>query len=847
MLDSRGHYTWINEITNDGLPKAIGILRNFLETDQLQDYRPYPKQAVFHAIGSNKRNRLLSAGNQNGKSLLNQTLIPTPGGFVEIGKLQPGDFVYAVDGTPTRVTGVFPQGRRKTWRVTTTDGAHLDADGDHYWIVRRHTSKKWESITTKGMLEAPPTIRFILPERPAFLGFQMHLIVDPYLLGALIGDGCLSGKYVGISSADEEIIDYCRKMAPEYQTQIVKLPMHHGKIHYDYRFQTTTARINLLAQRLEILGLRYRKGKEKFIPEVYQWAPIQDRLALLQGLMDTDGSTGSYNNCRNKPYMSRSYETTSWQLAQDVLRLIRGLGMSASIRRQHQIYKGRDYYSWRVNIFQGGVSVFRLQRKTEVESSCWKPMRNLLIKSIEPAEEGECTCISIAHESRVFLAGEGFVPTRNTYSCGAEMAMHLTGEYPSWWKGKRFAEPILGWAASKNGAATRDNPQLRLFGPPGQLGTGMIPKRCILPTMSGRDKTTTGLYDFAYVRHITGGLSMIRFRSYEQSREAWQGPKVDVVWFDEEPPLDIYEEGLARTIASKGITMMSFTPLLGYSTVVNMYMRDPEPDVSGRHWTRMTIDDALHLSDEEKATEIARWPKHQRRARIEGLPLMGVGQIFPYSDEEISTQPFKIPEWWHRLGGIDVASNSQNPRAHPTAAVEIAIDPNTDCIYAIREYRKQGTNPAENAMVIKRWGKNLKWAWPKDAMNTEKGTGKQLMELYKEEGLKALSIHAQFENVKDRRKDGSAGNTTSTVSVERGIMEMALRFENEMLKIFSTCPLLLEEVRQYHRDDDMKVVKEMDDLLDALRYAIMMKRFARPDAPERPGGSLELPEPILGF
>ena len=453
--------------------------------------------------------------------------------------------------------------------------------------------------------------------------------------------------------------------------------------------------------------------------------------------------------------------------------------------------------------------------------------------------------IGATKRNRLLSAGN---QNGKTYSCGAEMAMHLTGEYPSWWKGKRFAEPILGWAASKNGAATRDNPQLRLFGPPGQLGTGMIPKRCIVPAMSGRDKTTTGLYDFAYVRHITGGLSMVRFRSYEQSREAWQGPKVDVVWFDEEPPLDIYEEGLARTIASKGVTMMSFTPLLGYSTVVNMYMRDPEPEVSGRHWTRMTIDDALHLSEEEKATEIARWPKHQRRARIEGLPLMGVGQIFPYSDEEIMVEPFKIPDYWHRLGGLDVASNSQNPRAHPTAAVEIAIDPNTDCIYVVREYRKQGTNPAENAMVIKRWGKNLKWAWPKDAMMTEKGTGSQLMELYKEEGLKALSIHAQFDNIKDLRKNQRHQNTnTSTVSVERGIMEMALRFENEMLKIFSTCPMLLEEVRQYHRDDDMKVVKEMDDLLDALRYAIMMKRYARPDAPERPSGYHELPEPILGF
>ena len=155
--------------------------------------------------------------------------------------------------------------------------------------------------------------------------------------------------------------------------------------------------------------------------------------------------------------------------------------------------------------------------------------------------------IGSSKRNRLLSAGN---QNGKTYSCGAEMAMHLTGEYPGWWKGRRFAEPILGWAASKNGAATRDNPQLRLFGPPGQLGTGMIPRRCILPAMSGRDKTTTGLYDFAYVRHVTGGLSMIRFRSYEQSREAWQGPKVDVVWFDEEPPLDIYEEGLARTIAS---------------------------------------------------------------------------------------------------------------------------------------------------------------------------------------------------------------------------------------------------------------------------------------------------------
>ena len=454
--------------------------------------------------------------------------------------------------------------------------------------------------------------------------------------------------------------------------------------------------------------------------------------------------------------------------------------------------------------------------------------------------------LGTSYRNRLLSAGNQL---GKTFGCGAECAMHLTGQYPDWWRGVRFHEPILLWAASKNGAATRDNPQLRLLGPPNQLGTGMVPKNCIVVPMSGRDKTTTGLYDYIYIRHLSGGLSMIRFRSYEQHREAWQGPKVNVVWFDEEPPRPIYEEGLARTIASQGITLMSFTPLLGYSEVVNMYMRDPEPEVSGRVWVRMTIDDALHLTEEEKEREIARWPKHQRRARIEGLPLMGVGQIFPYADDEILCEGFDIPEHWKRLGGIDFASNSRNPRAHPTAAVEIAIDPNTDCIYVIREYRRQGANPAENAMVLKRWGKHLRWAWPKDGLMTERGSGAQIRQLYKDEELNVLSEHAQY--LQEPRRPGernSSGNRgTSIVSVERGIMDMALRFENDQLKIFDNLKLLPEEVRQYHRDEDQKIVKEMDDLVDALRYAIMMKRFARPLQADSGPRQQTQPDVILGF
>ena len=291
-----------------------------------------------------------------------------------------------------------------------------------------------------------------------------------------------------------------------------------------------------------------------------------------------------------------------------------------------------------------------------------------------------------------------------TYSAGAETAMHLTGEYPPWWNGLRFDAPIVCWAASKTGEATRDNVQRALLGKPKQLGTGMIPKRCLVPSLSGMARGVTGLYDFMYVKHVSGGMSMLKFRYYTQDREAWQGPPVQLVWYDEEPPVDIYEEGLARTIATQGSTMLSFTPLLGYTQVVNQYMKDPDPEHSGRHWTRMTINDAQHLTEEEKKREIARWPKHQRTARIEGLPAMGVGQIFAYEVDEITIEPFQIPKHWPVLGALDVAGSSKNPRAHPTAAIKIAWDRDNDCAYMMREYRKKALKPPEHWLASEAMG-----------------------------------------------------------------------------------------------------------------------------------------------
>jgi hypothetical protein len=127
-----------------------------------------------------------------------------------------------------------------------------------------------------------------------------------------------------------------------------------------------------------------------------------------------------------------------------------------------------------------------------------------------------------------------------------EMAIHTTGIYPDWWTGRRWDRPIIAWAASDTGETTRDNPQRALLGLLDDLGTGAIPKRLLGPKKTAIG--TADLLDYIKIRHASGGYSVIRFKHYSQGRAKWQGPPIDLIWYDEEPPADIYSEGSARLI-----------------------------------------------------------------------------------------------------------------------------------------------------------------------------------------------------------------------------------------------------------------------------------------------------------
>jgi phage terminase large subunit-like protein len=159
-----------------------------------------------------------------------------------------------------------------------------------------------------------------------------------------------------------------------------------------------------------------------------------------------------------------------------------------------------------------------------------------------------------------------------TVAGGCEVTYHATGEYPDWWTGYRVEGPSLIWAAGDTGKTTRDIIQLELLGPPGNFGTGLIPGDRIIRTPSKQG--ISDAVEFIYVKHKSGGESVVNLKSYDQRREAFQGGKPRVLWLDEECPEDIYGECLTRTMTNDGRVMLTFTPLQGLTQVVKAFVDD---------------------------------------------------------------------------------------------------------------------------------------------------------------------------------------------------------------------------------------------------------------------------------
>lgn len=440
----------------------------------------------------------------------------------------------------------------------------------------------------------------------------------------------------------------------------------------------------------------------------------------------------------------------------------------------------------------------------------WRKYHKLAVfqpypKQLEHIERGR------THPERALMAGNQLGKSE----IGAfEAAVHLTGLYPDDWKGRKFKEPVRGWAASETSIFARDISQLKLCGTPGitdDFGAGFIPKDCFvgIPTLG---HGATGGYDTIRVKHHTNGvydgISTLSFKSYEQGRTKFQGATLHFIWLDEQPPFDIYKECLARTTATQGIVYTTFTNVSGGMEVMDRFM-GTDANLQTCALTRMGIEDALHLDTPEKVAAVfSKYEAHEVDARIHGFPMLGGGKVFKTLIDNIKEPRIEdIPAAWLKIWGIDFGID------HPFAGALILWDRDNDVIHVHHCFKIKDAKVLQHAFMIKAVAPAVQVAWPQDGTQRDRGSLQPLATLYKQQGLKMIAGHATW-------PDGS-------ISTEAGVAEMNERFETGRLKVASHLSEFFDEYSTYHREKGL-LVKVKDDILSAVRVAIMMRRFATP-------------------
>lgn len=385
---------------------------------------------------------------------------------------------------------------------------------------------------------------------------------------------------------------------------------------------------------------------------------------------------------------------------------------------------------------------------------------------------------------------------------GYEVALHLTGQYPTWWNGRRFNHAVDWWAAGESSKTARDTIQKILLGEHNHHGTGLIPADCIVRT-TPKPGIADGIEDI-YVKHVSGGISHIGLKSYEQGAGSFMGTAKHGIWLDEEPPLDIYSECLLRTMIvdgegmydkTSGMMLSTFTPLNGLSEVVMHFLPDGKlPDgESERFVIQVTWDEVPHLTKEMKESLWASLPPHERDARSKGRPQLGSGAIYPFSEEDVVIEPIKIPTYWPRVYGMDVGWNR-------TAVVWGAWDRETDCLYLYSEHYLGKELVPVHVNAIQSRGRWIPGVIDPASNYGSTKDGEQLLSDYREGGLILYP----------------ANN-----SVEAGIERVRLRLATGRLKVFTTLRNWLAEFRVYRRDKNGKIVKKDDHAMDATRYLEM--------------------------
>jgi len=372
-----------------------------------------------------------------GKFLPVNTPVYTPKGTKKIGNIKIGDKVIGSDGKAHNVIGVFPQGKKETYKITFNDGFSILSGDEHLWSVsspnysnnrKNERQKKSLVLSTKQMYEGGkikvkginsnknkeyeietyykspngnnkwqiPIVKPIQFER------NDNLPIDPYLLGLGLGDGSFNKKNIRFSVHKDD-----------YDDLFALLNLKENKPQDNKRIGTINVGVSLYE-----LGIEHTRSINKFIPEIYKYSSIENRLAILQGLMDTDGHC-MFNG--NKTFLGTEFSTISKQLCDDVVEVVQTLGGVARVKTRIPTYTYKDEkkkgkLSYRVNIkLPKGMNPFRLKRKANKYIEPKKYPTGRYIKNIEKVGFEESVCISVDAPDKLYVT-EHCIVTHNTTS-----------------------------------------------------------------------------------------------------------------------------------------------------------------------------------------------------------------------------------------------------------------------------------------------------------------------------------------------------------------------------------------------------------------------------------------------
>jgi len=428
---------------------------------------------------------------------------------------------------------------------------------------------------------------------------------------------------------------------------------------------------------------------------------------------------------------------------------------------------------------------------------------------------------------------------------GAFMAYcFTTGNYPDWWEGRRFEGPTRGVIVGVDFGQIKRGAQRLLFGQDyPEWGVGpeadphpIMPCECILKQHLKKKKEDTNVIDTALIEHVSGDASSIMIISQKQSQDTLMGDELHWAWCDEFPENEkMYTQLIPRVETTDGLIFVTSTPEKGRTSITDRYLKDNPLAPDGRPITYHQFvhkRDALHYSEEKILEIIAACPPHERKFRIEGKPVYGAGLIFETPSEGMLVGSDEIPEARNcrHICGFDPGISDFG------ALIWLRFDEISNCWYVTDMEKIRGKQPKEIARIMERHdraiGMKIPVSYGRDACNKEITSGDSLRNMLAAEGINVIKKPAH--NAFARDNDNARWP---------GINYMIDLMKSGGLKILDSPRLrpLLDEKDLYYCDEHGNIPKKKEqrfDVIDALRYGLMMGRYAKYPASEGHGGLL---------